>query len=110
MPETPRYLVRRADDPEARDAGALYDLPRHGLVALHADDPELVPLLVSGGVIVPNRPPFLDAAESGIHGAYRPRPQLNVFLAPPIEDVAAALARAFADAGGAYAIEPAARA
>jgi hypothetical protein len=109
MPELPRYTIRRARDGDA-PAGALYDLPLHGQVALHADDPELVPLLVSGGVIVPRRPPFLDAADGGVHGAYRPRPQPNVFFAPPIEDVAAALARAFADAGGGYAIEPAARA
>jgi hypothetical protein len=109
MPELPRYTIRRARGGDA-PAGALYDLPLHGQVALHADDPELMPLLVAGGVIVPRRPPFLDAADGGIHGAYRPRPQVNVFLAPPIEDVAAALARAFADGGGAYAIEPAARA
>jgi hypothetical protein len=108
MPELPRYTIcARGGD---ASAGALYDLPLHGQVALHADDPELMPLLVSEGVIVPRRPPFLDAADGGIHGAYRPRPQVNVFLEPPIEDVAAALARAFADAGGAYAIEPAARA
>ena len=109
MPQLPRYTIRRARGEDA-PAGALYDLPFHGQVALHADDPELMPLLVSGGVIVPRRPPFLDAADGGVHGAYRPRPQVNVFLEPPIEDVAATLARAFADAGGAYAIEPAARA
>lgn len=109
MPALPRYTIRRDPDGDA-PAGALYDLPLHGQVALHADDPELVPLLVSGGVIVLRRPPFLDAAEGGIHGAYRPRPQPNVFFAPPIEDVAAALAQAFADAGGGYAIEPTARA
>ena len=109
MPELPRYTIVGLANGRTH-AGALYDLPLHGQVALHADDPELMPLLVSRGVIVPRRPPFLDAADGGIHGAYRPRPQVNVFLEPPIEDVAAALARAFADAGGAYAIEPAARA
>ena len=109
MPELPRYTILRAQGGNA-PAGALYDLPLHGQVALHADDPELMPLLLSSGVIVPRRPPFLDAADAGVHGAYRPRPQVNVFLEPPIEDVAAALARAFADAGGAFAIEPAARA
>ena len=109
MPELPRYTIRRAKG-GGPPAGALYDLPLHGQVALHADDPERMPLLVSGGMIVPRRPPFLDAADAGVHGAYRPRPQPNVFFAPPIEDVATALARAFADAGGAYAIEPAARA
>lgn len=109
MPELPRYTIRRAESGDV-PAGALYDLPLHGQVALHADDPELMPLLLSGGVILQRRPPFLDAADAGVHGAYRPRPQPNVFFAPPIEDVAAALARAFADAGGAYSIEPAARA
>ena len=109
MPELPRYTILRREGGSTH-AGALYDLPRHGQVALHADDPELVPLLVSAGVIVPRRPPFLDAGDGGVHGAYRPRQQVNVFLAPPIEDVAAALASAFADGGGAYAIEPAARA
>jgi len=108
MPELPRYTIRaRGGD---APAGALYDLPLHGQVALHADDPELMPLLVSGGVFVPRRPPFLDAADGGVHGAYRSRPQPNVFFEPPIEDVAAALARAFADADGAYAIEPVAHA
>lgn len=106
MPELPRYTILRDGTP----AGALYDLPRHQQVALHADDPELVPLLESRGVIRPARPPFLDAAHGGGHGAYQPRPQVNVFLAPPIEDVAAELARAFAESGGAYAIEPVLRA
>ena len=106
MPELPRYTIVRDGAP----AGALYDLPRHGQVALHADDPELVPLLESLGVLRPARPPFLDAAHDGIHGAYRPRPQVNVFLAPPIEDVAAELERAFAESGGAFAIEAVRRA
>jgi hypothetical protein len=109
MPELPLYTIHRTGSGDV-PAGALYDLPLHGQVALHADDPELVPLLVSEGVIVPRRPPFLDAADGGIHGAYRPRPQPNVFLQPPIEDVAAALSQAFAGAGGAYAIEPVPRA
>ena len=110
MPELPRYRIRRVSDGTSREAGALFDLPNHGQVALHTDDPELVLLLEAGGLIVPVRPPFLDAADSGVNGAYRPRPQVNVFLAPPIEEVADAFARAFADAGGVYALEPAASA
>lgn len=108
MPESPRYLVRHGSDGEPREAGALYDLPRHSQVCLHSGDPDLVLLLESAGVIVPVRPPFLDAAESGVHGAYRPRPQINVFLEPPVEVVAEAFARAFEAAGAAYRIEPAA--
>lgn len=105
MPELPRYTIRRMPGGGV-PAGALFDLPRHGQVALHVDDPELVLLLESEGLIEPRRPPFLDAADSGVHGAYRPRPQANTFLEPPIEAVADAFARAFAAAGGAYAIEP----
>ncbi len=104
MPELPRYRIRRARD--GAPAGALYDLPRHGQVALHVDDPELALLLEAEGLIEPRRPPFLDAAGSGVHGAFRPRPQVNTFLAPPIEAVAETLARAFAGVGGAYAVEP----
>ena len=110
MPELPRYRIRRASDGTSLEAGALFDLPNHGQVALHTDDPELVLLLEAGGLIVPVRPPFLDAADGGVHGAYRPRPQVNVFLAPPIEEVADAFARAFVDAGGVYSLEPAASA
>ena len=106
MPELPRYTIRRQRDGGV-PAGALYDLPRHGQVALHVQDPELVLLLEAEGLIEPRRPPFLDAAGSGVHGAFRPRPQVNTFLAPPVEAIAETLARAFAGAGGAYAIEPA---
>jgi hypothetical protein len=109
MPELPRYRILRTGDGVSPDAGALFDLPRHGQVGLHTDDAELVLLLESTGLIEPRRPPYLDAADRGIHGAYRSRPQVNTFLEPPIERVADAFARAFADAGGAYAIEPAAR-
>jgi hypothetical protein len=105
MPELPSYRIRRAVDGAPRDAGALYDLPLHAQVCLHTDDPELVLLLESEGMIVPARPPYLDAAGIGIHGAYRSRPQINVFLEPPIQEVAEAFARALAKAG-AYAIEP----
>lgn len=104
MPELPRYTIRRLQGGGV-PAGALYDLPRHGQVALHVHDPELVLLLEAEGLIEPRRPPFLDAAGSGVHGAFRPRPQVNTFLAPPIEAVAEALTRAFAGAGGAYAVE-----
>ena len=104
MPELPRYTIRRPQDGGA-PAGALYDLPRHGQVALHVHDPALVLLLEAEGLIDPLRPPFLDAAGSGVHGAFRPRPQVNTFLEPPVEAVAEALARVFADAGGTYAIE-----
>jgi hypothetical protein len=106
MPERPRYRIRRAGDGASRDAGALYDLPRHGQVALHTDDPELLLLLESAGLVVPRRPPFLDAGDGGVHGAYRPRPQLNTFFAPPIDEVADAFARAFAERGDGYRIEP----
>ena len=108
MPELPRFRIRRAGDAASREAGALFDLPHHGQVALHTDDPELLLLLEAAGLVVPRRPPFLDAADGGVHGAYRPRPQLNTFLAPPVEQVADAFARAFADAGGTYRVEPAA--
>lgn len=106
MPESPRYLVRRATD--ASQAGALYDLPLHGQVCLHSEDSHLVGLLESAGLIVPARPPFLDAAKGGVHGAYRPRPQVNIFLAPPIEGVVEGFARAFETTGSNYRIEPAA--
>jgi len=107
MPELPRYRIRRASDEGSRDAGDLFDLPRHGQVGLHTDDAELMLLLETADLIEPVRPPYLDAADGGIHGAYRPRPQVNTFLEPPIERVVGAFARAFADAGGAYAIESA---
>jgi hypothetical protein len=103
MPELPRYSIRRLG---GAPAGALYDLPRHRQVALHIDDHELALLLEAEGLIDPLRPPFLDAAGSGVHGAFRERPQVNTFLEPPVEAVADALGRAFAAAGGSYAIEP----
>ena len=106
MPELPSYRIRRASDRAARDAGALYDLPRHAQVCLHTADPELVLLLEAEGLLLPPRPPYLDAAGIGIHGAYRSRPQINVFLEPPVGDVAEAFSRAFAEAGGAYVLEP----
>ena len=104
MPELPCYTIRRLRD--GAPSGALYDLPRHGQVGLHVDDPELVLLLEAEGLIESQRPPFLDAVGSGILGAFRPRPQVNTFLEPPVEAVADALARAFAAASGTYAIEP----
>jgi hypothetical protein len=74
-------------------------------VCLHTDDPELALLLEAEDLLLPPRPPYLDAAGIGIHGAYRSRPQINVFLEPPIEAVAEGFAAAFAEAGGVYAIE-----
>jgi hypothetical protein len=106
MPELPSYRIRRASGGTARDAGALYDLPHHAQVCLHTDDPELVLLLEAEELFVPPRPPYLDAADVGVHGAYRPRPQVNVFLEPPIQDVAEAIARALKQAGGMYVLEP----
>lgn len=105
MPASPRYLVRRpvAGDPTV-EVGALFDLPQHGQVCLHSEDSDLIRLLVERRVLSPGRPPFLDAAPRGIHGAYQPLPQINVFLAPPIDQVAAAIADATREAG--YTIEP----
>ncbi|MFN2384619.1 MAG: hypothetical protein ABR559_10250 [Gemmatimonadota bacterium] len=110
MPPAPRYLIRSAN----ADAGELYALEHHGQVCLHARDPELIDTLVAQGVLAPRRPPYLDAHRGahaevpGVpHAHYRPTPQLNVFLAPPIETVAKALAEGLAKAGGAYTIVPA---
>lgn len=99
MPASPSHIVRRADGAEA---GALFDLPHQDLVALHIQDMDLARLLQERG-IVPPRPPYLDAA----HGGYTPRPQLNWFLVPPVEDVAAALTDALAQAGAGYEVAPA---
>lgn len=89
MAATPHHVVRRADGAEA---ARLYDLPHQRLVGLHVADPDLLRLLVDRGVLAPRRPPFLDASDQGVHGGYQPRPQINWFLAPPIDEVAAALA------------------
>lgn len=104
MPLHPRYVIRRADGAEA---GELFDIPSHGFVGLHIEDLDLARSLIERGVLRPPRPPFLDAADHGIHGAYVPRPQVNWFLAPPIDDVAAELDAAIRAAGPGYAIAPA---
>lgn len=83
----PSYVVRRADGGEV---GEIFDLPHQRVVALHVEDDELARVLAGHG-IVPPRPPFLNAAQQGVHGAYAPRPQRNWFLTPPLEEVVAAL-------------------
>jgi hypothetical protein len=101
MPATPSHVVRRADGGEV---GELYDLPHQRKVALHIKDDDLARLLAEHG-IVPPRPPFLDAAHHGVHGAYAPRPQRNWFLTPPLEEVVAALESVLGPAG--YTLDPA---
>jgi len=98
MPARPRYAIRRADDPEGDDAAEIYALPHHGEVCLHARDADVIRRLEEAGLIPSTRPPFLDAADQGVHGGYRPRTQTNLFFAPPIENVAAAVRDALADA------------
>ncbi|HUP01475.1 MAG TPA: hypothetical protein VM737_08150 [Gemmatimonadota bacterium] len=121
----PRYVIRRirregrpADGPGPEDdgpgpedgggpedAGALYDLPYHGQVCLHTEDAGIVGALESSGHLAPaghlapRRPPYLDAARGGVHGGYRPRPQINVFFRPPIEAVAEAITPPLQEAG-----------
>lgn len=99
MPPTPRYLLTRGQGPDAPEVGALFDMPVHGQVCLHTEDAEVVLALERAGVLEPGRPPFLDAAEGGVHGAYRPRPQVNVFFPPPVDDVAEAIAPPLREAG-----------
>lgn len=82
----------------------LYALPHHGEVCLHSRDRELVHRLEGAGLIASPRPPYLDAADRGVHGGYRPKTQVNLFFAPPIEDMAAAIDEALADDDG-YRIE-----
>jgi len=100
---SPRYVIRKQDDSALTDAGALYELPAQ--VCLHTEDGELVRTLESAGLLAPLRPPYLDAAHHGIHGAYRPRPQINYFFMPPIDDVVRAIEAPLADAG--YAVRDA---
>jgi hypothetical protein len=54
--------------------------------------------------LAPARPPFLDAAADGVHGAYIPRPQRNWFLAPPLADAAATLEQVLRATG--YSLSP----
>lgn len=88
---SPRYTIGRRTDTGAEDVGALYELPSHGQVCLHTEDEVLVDLLAARGILEPVRPPFLDAGAPGVHGRYRPRPQINFFFAPPVEEVAEAI-------------------
>lgn len=94
---SPRFVIRRQPGAAAPDAGSLYELPAQ--VCLHTEDPELVRALESRGLLSPRRPPYLDAAESGIHGAYQPRSQINFFFAPPIDDVVRSFEAPLAEAG-----------
>lgn len=84
---------------DGAQVGALYELPWHGQVCLHVDDPALAARLVEAGVVTSRRAPFLDAGPAGIHGAYRPRIQLNLFFEPPVDAVLAAI-RPVLDAAG----------
>ena len=100
MTASPRYRIH---DSDGHEVGALFDLPWHGQVALHAHDPAIVTALESAGLAVPRRAPLLDAAhdeapEGGhgggagsVHGAYRVRPQINVFFEPPLDSLLAAI-------------------
>lgn len=72
---------------DGSDVGTLYEMPSHGKVCLHTRDADLVGLLVAADLVTPRRPPFLDAAEDGVHGAYRPRPQINLFFEDPVAEV-----------------------
>jgi hypothetical protein len=98
MPPAPRYIVQRSDGGEAAE---LFDLPAHALVCLHVEDHELARLLQERGIMTP-RPPYLDA----VNGGYAPRPQVNWFLAPPIEGVASALGEALGATRAGYVIVP----
>ena len=80
MSGNPRHVVHR----NGQEVAALYDLPWHGQVCLHTEDAELVNLLEAEGLLRPRRPPYLDAAPTGVHGAYRPTPQINFFFEPPL--------------------------
>ena len=71
---TDRHIVLK----DGVEVAALYDLPWHGQVCLHSDDPELTARLVEAGVVSSARAPFLDDTGRGIHGAYVPRVQLKL--------------------------------
>ena len=87
----PRYVIYRKDGAGSAAAGSLYELPYHGQVCLHTTDAEIIRALESAGILVALRPPYLDAAEGGVHGAYASRPQVNLFFEPPIDAVARAI-------------------
>lgn len=103
---SPRYIVRREDGSRLADAGSLFELPAQ--VCLHIEDPDLARVLETAVLLGYPRPPYLDAAHAGIHGAYRPRPQINVFFQPPIADVVRAIEGSLQHAG--YTIQEAAQA
>lgn len=84
---------------DGAEVGAFYDLPWHGQVCLHVDDPALSALLVESGVVTSRRAPFLDAVGAGVHGAYRPRVQQNLFFDPPVDAVLAAIRPVLESAG-----------
>lgn len=90
-----RHSIRR----DGVDVGTLYEMPWHGKVCLHTRDAGLVELLVTADLIAPRRPPFLDAAPDGVHGAYRPRPQINLFFEAAIAEVVETIRPALEDAG-----------
>lgn len=94
---TPTHLVRHPRS--ERPVGAIYELSAHRQVALQTEDAELVELLVEGGAATPRRPPYLDAGATGVHGAYRPRPQINLFFEPPADDLARAIEAVAGEAG-----------
>ncbi|MBW3660963.1 MAG: hypothetical protein KY397_04945 [Gemmatimonadetes bacterium] len=83
MSENSRHAILHEDV----EVGVLYEMPWHGQVCLHTEDADLVNLLLEEGLVVPRRPPFLDAAEDGVHGGYRPRPQINLFFDEPLAEV-----------------------
>lgn len=84
---------------DGAEVGAVYDMPWHGQVCLHTEDAGIVDLLEERGLVALRRPPFLDAADGGIHGAYRPRPQVNLFFEPPLEAVVDAIRPALEEGG-----------
>lgn len=90
-----RHSIRH----DGADVGTLSEMPWHGKVCLHTRDADLVELLVTADLIAPRRPPFLDAAADGVHGAYRPRPQINLFFEAPITEVVETIRPALEKAG-----------
>lgn len=95
MSGNPRHTIVR----DGIEAGALYAMPHHGRVCLHTEDPDLLNVLLEEGLVAPRRPPFLDAAADGVHGAYRPKPQINWFFEPPMVEVLETLRPALEKAG-----------
>ena len=100
--KSPHNIVR-----DGVDVGALYAMPWHGKTCLHSRDADLVDLLIEKGLVAPRRPPFLDAAEDGVHGAYHPRPQINLFFDTSIARVVETIRPALEEAGYEIAAEAA---